>query len=85
MVSGDVDTIYITAQEVYFALIDNNLVSLKEIEEQNTPNEAEIYSQFETKKAQTLSWLDSDLNLVTLLMENFQRNSSCISGIYMTF
>ena len=35
--SGDVDTIYITAQEVYFALIDNNLVSLKEIEEQNTP------------------------------------------------
>ena len=59
--SGDVDTIYITAQEVYFALIDNNLVSLKEIEEQNTPNEAEIYSQFETKKSQTLSWLDSEL------------------------
>lgn len=59
--SGDVDTIYITAQEVYFALIDNNLVSLKQIEEQNTANEAEIYSQFEAKKAETLSWLREEL------------------------
>ena len=83
--SGDVDTIYITAQEVYFALIDNNLVSLKGIEEQNTPNEAEIYSQFETKRHRHYhGWIVS-LNLVTLLMESFQRNSSCISGIYMTF
>ena len=59
--SGDVDTIYITAQEVYFALIDNNLVSLKQIQEQNTANEAEIYSQFETKKSETLSWLKDEL------------------------
>ncbi len=50
--------LYITAQEVYFALIDNNLVSLKQIQEQNTANEAEIYSQFETKKSETLSWLE---------------------------
>ena len=59
--SGDVDTIYITAQEAYFALIDNNLVSLKGIQEQNTSNEADIYSQFEAKKAETLSWLREEL------------------------
>ena len=59
--SGDVDTVYITAQEAYFALIDNNLVSLKGIQEQNTSNEADIYSQFEAKKAETLSWLREEL------------------------
>ncbi|MGN0321001.1 MAG: penicillin-binding protein, partial [Lachnospira sp.] len=59
--SGEVDKIYITAQEVYFALIDNNLVSLKKIEAQETDNEADIYNQFINKKTQTLSWLKHEL------------------------
>lgn len=59
--SGEVDKIYITAQEVYFALIDNNLVSLKKIEAQETDNEADIYNQFVNKKTQTLSWLKQEL------------------------
>ncbi len=34
---------------------------LKGIQEQNTSNEADIYSQFEAKKAETLSWLREEL------------------------
>lgn len=59
--SGDVDKVYITAPEVYFALIDNNLVSIKDIEQQNTSNEADIYSQFISKKESTLSWVRDEL------------------------
>ena len=83
--SGDVDTIYITAQEAYFALIDNNLVSLKGIQEQNTSNEADIYSQFEAKKAETLSWLREELTSGNTaygkLSEKCQtRNGLCLYG-----
>jgi len=60
--SGDVSNIYITAQEVYFALIDNNLVSLKKLEEQDSDNAVEVYNQFLIKKQETIDWLKEELS-----------------------
>lgn len=60
--SGDVSNIYITAQEVYFALIDNNLVSLKKLEEQDSDNAVEVYNQFLIKKQETIGWLKEELS-----------------------
>ena len=60
--SGDVSNIYITAQEVYFALIDNNLVSLKKLEEQDSDNAVAVYNQFLIKKQETIDWLKEELS-----------------------
>ncbi len=60
--SGDVSNIYITAQEVYFALIDNNLVSLKKLEEQDSDNAVAVYNQFLVKKQETIDWLKEELS-----------------------
>lgn len=59
---GEVDQIYITAAEVYFALIDNNIISLKEIANQNTETEAAVYNAFLDKKSSTMAWLSGELS-----------------------
>lgn len=52
--NGSVDTVYILAKEVYFALIDNNIVSIKHIAEQSTDTEAQVYSAFFQNR--TVQW-----------------------------
>ncbi len=59
--SGDVSAIYITAKEIYFALIDNNIVSLDKIAAGEHENERNIYSAFQQKKGATMSWLHAEL------------------------
>lgn len=54
-------TIYIPMNEAYFALIDNNIVSLDDIASGKTSNEQNIYNTFLGKKAEVLSWLRSEL------------------------
>ena len=56
-----VDTVYILAKEVYFALIDNNIVSIKHIAEQSTDTEAQVYSAFLSKQDSTMDWIRSEL------------------------
>lgn len=59
--NGSVDTVYILAKEVYFALIDNNIVSIKLIAEQSTDTEAQVYSAFLSKQDSTMDWIRSEL------------------------
>lgn len=59
--NGSVDTVYILAKEVYFALIDNNIVSIKHIAEQSTDTEAQVYSAFLSKQDSTMEWIRSEL------------------------
>lgn len=59
--NGSVDTVYILAKEVYFALIDNNIVSIKHIAEQSTDTEAQVYSAFLSKQDSTMDWIRSEL------------------------
>ena len=59
--NGSVDTVYILAKEVYFALIDNNIVSIKHIAEQSTDTEAQVYSVFLSKQDSTMDWIRSEL------------------------
>jgi len=59
--NGEVSAIYITAKEVYFALIDNNLVSLDRLAKGEQPTEAEVYNAFLDKKEATLNWLRNEL------------------------
>ena len=59
--NGSVDTVYILAKEVYFALIDNNIVSIKHIAEQSTDTEAQVYSAFLSKQDSTMDWILSEL------------------------
>lgn len=44
--NGSVNTVYILAKEVYFALIDNNIVSISHIATQSTDTERQMYSAF---------------------------------------
>ena len=50
-----------SAKEVYFALIDNNIVSIKHIAEQSTDTEAQVYSAFLSKQDSTMDWIRSEL------------------------
>lgn len=59
--NGSVDTVYILAKEVYFALIDNNIVSIKHIAEQSTDTETQVYSAFLSKQDSTMDWIRSEL------------------------
>lgn len=61
--NGSVDTIYILAKEVYFALIDNNIVSIKHIASQSTDTERQIYSAFLSKQDSTMEWLRNELSV----------------------
>jgi len=59
--NGSVDKINITAKEVYFAIIDNNLVSIKDLGNLNTDNARDVYETFIEKKSETLSMLSYEL------------------------
>ncbi|MGN0327788.1 MAG: penicillin-binding transpeptidase domain-containing protein [Lachnospira sp.] len=59
--SGSIDTIYILAKEVYFALIDNNVVSISHIATQSTDTEREVYNTFLGKQAETMNWVRYEL------------------------
>lgn len=61
--NGSVDTVYILAKEVYFALIDNNIVSIKHIATQSTDTERQIYSAFLSKQDSTMEWLRNELSV----------------------
>ena len=61
--NGSVNTVYILAKEVYFALIDNNIVSIKHIASQNTDTERQIYSAFLSKQDSTMEWLRNELSV----------------------
>lgn len=59
--SGGSDTVMILINEVYFALIDNNIVSLDKIAQGNTSTEQQIYQAFLSKQADTMNWLESEM------------------------
>lgn len=59
--TGNVSHVYITIKEVYFALIDNNLVSMAEIASGETDNARNVYSTFLSKQEQVMNWLESEL------------------------
>ncbi len=61
--SGDVTNIYITAKEIYYALIDNNLVSTSKIATGTTQNSQEVYSAFVSKKDSVNSWIRNELTV----------------------
>lgn len=61
--NGSVNTVYILAKEVYFALIDNNIVSIKHIVSQSTDTERQIYSAFLSKQDSTMEWLRNELSV----------------------
>ena len=61
--NGSVDTVYILAKEVYFALIDNNIVSIKHIASQSTDTERQIYSAFLSNQDSTMEWLRNELSV----------------------
>ena len=58
---GEITSIYITAKEVYFALIDNNLVSLEKLSKGENPTESDVYNTFLNKKEATINWLREEL------------------------
>lgn len=59
--TGDVSNIYITAKEIYFALIDNNIVSLDQVAAGEHENEQNIYNTFLQKKSDTMDWLYTEM------------------------
>lgn len=59
--NGQITSVYITPNEMYFALIDNNIISLDELSECKNPNETSIYEAFLQKKESVMDWLDSEL------------------------
>lgn len=59
--TGNASKIYITIKEVYFALIDNNLISLSGIASGTTPNEQSVYNEFLSKQESVINWLEAEL------------------------
>lgn len=60
---GDISSIAITIKEVYFALIDNNIVSLDQVAAGARDNEQDIYNAFLLKKQSTMDWLNTELTV----------------------
>ena len=58
---GDVEDIYITAQEVYYAFINNNLLSLSEIASSDSSVAQSVYQSFLSKKSEVLDWVKEEL------------------------
>lgn len=58
---GDVEDIYITAQEVYYAFIDNNLLSLSQIASSDSSVAQSVYQSFLAKKSEVLDWVKEEL------------------------
>ena len=59
--TGEVDKVYIPIKDVYFALMDNGLVSIDKIPSMDTDNARSIYNAFLQKKQETLNWLRGEL------------------------
>lgn len=59
--SGEVSNVFVTANEVYYAFVDNNLISLNQIANSDTETAKNVYSAFLSKKAQVLDWVRSEL------------------------
>lgn len=59
--SGDISQINIPIKEVYFALIDNNLISLDKLALCEHEAETEVYNSYLTKKDEVFAWLKTEL------------------------
>ena len=53
--------ILIPIKDVYFALIDNNVISLKEIAKQKTPTSVTVYNRFLSKQEEVLTKVRAEL------------------------
>lgn len=56
-----IDTIQIPIKDVFFALIDNNVISIKEIAEQKTSTSATVYNNFLNKQSEVLNKVQVEL------------------------
>jgi len=73
----------IPIKKVYFALIDNNIISLKKIAAQNLPVEADVYNSFLNKQAQVIPAINDELttNTPTIYTKLSEENQGYISYI----
>ncbi|MGN0318812.1 MAG: penicillin-binding transpeptidase domain-containing protein [Lachnospira sp.] len=58
---GYTDKIYLTAKEVYFAFIDNNIISLNGIANGESGSEKTVYNSYLKKRDSVRSWLENEL------------------------
>lgn len=58
---SEIDHVYITQYEVYFAFIDNNMLALKKISESTSGVSKDIYNTFKKQFDSTKSWLLKEL------------------------
>lgn len=56
-----VDNIYIPIKNVYFALLDNNVVSIKDIKNPDSQAESEVHGTFVNRQAQVISQVTNEL------------------------
>lgn len=59
--SGEVSRINIPIKEVYFALVNNNLISLDKMALCEHEAETEVYNTYLVKKDNTFAWLENEL------------------------
>lgn len=59
--SGEVSRINIPIKEVYFALVNNNLISLDQMALCEHEAETEVYNTYLVKKDNTFAWLENEL------------------------
>ena len=55
--------ILIPIKDVYFALIDNNVISINEIAQQKTPTSTTVYNRFVTKQEEVLARVQAELTV----------------------
>lgn len=59
--SGEIKYVYITQKDVYFALIDNNVLSLKKLAKSEGSASKAVYSAFSSQFTTTKEWLKKEL------------------------
>lgn len=59
---GEIDHVYITQKEVYFALIDNNVLSIDDFKNSDSEILSDIYGTFINEYNNTVEWLKQELN-----------------------
>lgn len=59
--SGEVSRINIPIKEIYFALVNNNLISLDKMALCEHEAETEVYNSYLVKKDNTFAWLENEL------------------------
>ncbi len=59
--SGVISHVYIPMNDAYFALIDNNIVSMDKIAEAKTSNEENVYNAFLGRQSDVMRWVESEL------------------------